>query len=164
MYTSDAIPQYTGPQPASSADLLPYKQDLFDFIIRKLWLQGRTSVRDPGNHQAACMYRGAEGARCAVGHLIDDKQYNPGFENQTVGDDGVCLALHRSGVCLDGDMVSFLNQMQKFHDVDLSWTIARWGPDGDPVACEGYMEAARQAGHVARLSKVNRRYIEELCA
>jgi hypothetical protein len=43
------------------------KQELFDFVLAAIRKQGRPSMN--GAH---CMYRAADGARCAAGHLIRD--------------------------------------------------------------------------------------------
>jgi hypothetical protein len=31
-----------------------------------------------------CAYRGADGMKCAIGHLIDDEDYVPGFEGKGI--------------------------------------------------------------------------------
>lgn len=52
-------------------------QEAFDKVVRGLRAQGRPSLE--GAHQ--CMYRNAEGLKCAAGMLIPDSEYKPSMEN-----------------------------------------------------------------------------------
>lgn len=42
-------------------------QEAFDTMVRKVWEQNRPSTWDNG----VCAYRGPNGTKCAVGHLIE---------------------------------------------------------------------------------------------
>lgn len=52
------------------------KQGLFDLIVSKVLEQGMPSA-DEGGY---CMYRGIEGRKCAIGHLIPDDIYDSKME------------------------------------------------------------------------------------
>lgn len=55
-------------------------QELFDQAWRGLAAQGWQSSWSDGR----CAYRGENGRRCAVGHLIHDDEYSPGMEGLEV--------------------------------------------------------------------------------
>lgn len=57
------------------------KQEVFNKVVLHLRQQGRPSLN--ANHD--CMYRGEDGTKCAIGCLIEDKDYNPDFEGQFFG-------------------------------------------------------------------------------
>lgn len=95
-------------------------QEAFDrvwdwFVVRKG--QKSTMVFDGG--ERGCAYRGADGARCAVGCLIPDELYNLSMEQTSITvllmDPGYGssppLRAHFSGVSQ-----SLLSEMQSAHD------------------------------------------------
>lgn len=49
------------------------KQETFDFVLTKIREQGRPSYSP---EEGTCFYRGPNGTKCAVGHLIPDEIYN----------------------------------------------------------------------------------------
>lgn len=55
-------------------------QEAFDIAARGVIGQGGPSV-DVG----MCVYRSANGRKCAAGHLISDQNYRDVFEGQTIG-------------------------------------------------------------------------------
>ena len=68
-------------------------QELFDTAVAGLASQGFERSMAPGKveedypeeiPEAVCMYRGEKGRRCAIGWLIPDESYDPGFEGQAV--------------------------------------------------------------------------------
>ena len=68
-------------------------QELFDAAVAGLASQGFERSMAPGKAnedypeeipEDVCMYRGAEGCRCAIGWLIPDESYDPSFEGQAV--------------------------------------------------------------------------------
>ena len=75
-----------------------------------LLLQGVKSVDIFGN----CRYRGDNGTKCFVGHLIADEHYTEDLEGYNIGDAGVRHALLCSGVNLDA--VDILAVGQAIHD------------------------------------------------
>jgi hypothetical protein len=52
-----------------STDTTKQMQELFDRAVKGILQQGK-----PSRASANCLYRGPEGAKCAVGHLISDEQ------------------------------------------------------------------------------------------
>lgn len=51
-------------------------QELFDKVVRAIVKQGRGSI----NSEGLCVYRGPDGLKCAVGHIIPDELYSPLIE------------------------------------------------------------------------------------
>ena len=89
---------------------LDTKQKVFDYVAKKLYDQGCTSVTTHGR----CMYRGVNGTKCAVGHLIPSNLYNSKME-------GLLFRVHQSSK--SERLKSFLNSnhdllhdLQKAHD------------------------------------------------
>ena len=62
------------------------RAEVFNYVIDHLRRQGALSMTGPSFFSAACAYRGAGGAMCAVGALITDDEYNPEWENERVCD------------------------------------------------------------------------------
>jgi hypothetical protein len=60
------------------ASLTP--QQIFDIVATHLRKQGRKSMYKNQIDDLSCAYRGQDGAKCAVGCLILDSEYNPRFE------------------------------------------------------------------------------------
>jgi hypothetical protein len=56
-------------------------QEVFDFVIEKLYRQGKQSknFNDEGGSQ--CVYRSDDGSKCAVGHLIPYDLYTSRIES-----------------------------------------------------------------------------------
>ena len=48
-------------------------QGIFDFVVPRLAVQGKRSRRSEDS--SLCSYRGPNGLKCAVGHLIPDSLY-----------------------------------------------------------------------------------------
>lgn len=89
-------------------------QALFDRVVLALRKQGRPSV---SSITAGCRYRGDAGARCAVGHLIDDAIYDDELEGRPVRDSAVAEALDKSfGRALTAREVDLLAWLQSAHD------------------------------------------------
>lgn len=87
-------------------------QEIFDKVVAHLRQQKVRSVE--GN---ACMYRGPEGLKCAVGCLINDDAYSHDLEGKVAGAIEVRCALLASGVPADdGDTIDMLRRLQNVHD------------------------------------------------
>lgn len=69
---------------------------LVDIAIQKVIEQGQPSAELRSNVKMACLYRGPNGTKCAVGHLIKDEFYNSDFEGKSVSDCMVTQALEMS--------------------------------------------------------------------
>lgn len=100
----------------------PSLQELFDRVVTALILQGRPALND-----GACAYRGEDGSKCAVGHLISDEVYRSyevaldpdmnRLEEKLVGHELVQAALAQSlGAKLDQRAVDMLSWLQVAHD------------------------------------------------
>lgn len=88
--------------------------DLLTRVAEYLLAQGRRSTDGRG----ACQYRGRDGTKCAVGCLIADEHYSPEFENRTIGDSSVRLALRASiGRALSAKEWRLLHKLQCMHDI-----------------------------------------------
>lgn len=53
------------------------KQDVFDYVVRKLYEQAAFSVDKNGD----CRYRSPNGNRCAIGYLVPNSVYSFSMEN-----------------------------------------------------------------------------------
>lgn len=53
------------------------RQKLFDLAYRGLHAQGWVKSESFGQ----CLYRGPNGLKCAIGHCMSDRAYNPDLEN-----------------------------------------------------------------------------------
>ena len=102
-------------------------REVFDKVSAHLLAQGRRSAAREGG---ACLYRGPDGLRCAVGCLIDDEHYDPSLEGQATGATPGCeettRALIESGVTCDREMLEMLEVLQDLHDEN---DPAEWATD-----------------------------------
>lgn len=64
-------------------------QEVFDFAVGKLIEQG-----GPATEDEVCVYRAANGNKCAFGHLIPDSLYKHSFENVTA--DGIIIRVAKN--------------------------------------------------------------------
>ena len=89
-------------------------QQILNFCVKKIVEQGGPSM----DQSDSCRYRGPNGAKCAIGHLIGDDEYLPAFEGNTV------LALSRNYSDIkfknfdltDCEVRILLVQLQEAHD------------------------------------------------
>lgn len=62
-------------------------QEMFDKAVAGLAAQGfRRSVLNEGELEECCQYRGPDGMKCALGHVISDEQYNRSIEGSRAHD------------------------------------------------------------------------------
>lgn len=91
------------------------KQLIFDTAYKGLAAQGFQRSVAPGEFFGGCRYRGGEGRKCAVGHLIPDDRYYYGIEGKSVNDREVLRLIEPSfGVSLFDHC--FLTSLQRAHD------------------------------------------------
>ena len=65
------------------------------------------------SRRQVCKYRGKDGARCAVGLFMTDREAKAGDASGS----GVFLILQRGGCAeLEGQQVGFMDEMQQAHD------------------------------------------------
>lgn len=96
-------------------------QEAFDVAAGGMLRQGLKSEAVVGEG-LQCAYRGAGGAKCALGHLMNDAAYDPMFDAQglTLNGSGgaqIQCALEASGVDVSAPrMFSMLSALQEIHD------------------------------------------------
>lgn len=81
------------------------RQETYDKVKKHLLCQGKKSVIN-GN----CKYRGQDGLKCAIGALIEDRDYDPDWDNRIGGVRASLLPILKD---LDTRM---LDQLQYLHD------------------------------------------------
>lgn len=90
-------------------------------IVRKvrdhLLAQNRKSVDPEANgFGESCAYRGPNGRKCALGCLIEDRNYAPGMEGFGIHSNFIQEALIASGIAMDKWTVRLLSRLQCIHD------------------------------------------------
>lgn len=127
--------------------------EILDFVENAIVEQGRASVYDCPNGKIECAYRGKDGAKCAMGVVIDDADYTPAFEGMRALD--VCNSI---GI-VDTKKSNLLSRLQSAHDnafreardeYDVSfvdafkykvWHVRNWLNNGaNPTDMRGYNE------------------------
>ena len=127
--------------------------EILDFVEKAIVEQGRASVYDCLNGKIECAYRGKDGAKCAMGVVIDDADYAPAFEGMRALD--VCNSI---GI-VDTTKRNLLSRLQSAHDnafreardeYDVSfvdafkykvWHVRNWLNNGaNPMDMRGYNE------------------------
>ena len=87
-------------------------QEIFDKSVIGVIKQGKKSLDLNG-----CAYRGFNGNKCAIGHLITDDHYNKKLEGCTAGEILVDNALEASiNTKLNDTLLSMLLDLQRAHD------------------------------------------------
>lgn len=89
--------------------LTDYQEDLAPLMktaIRKVIAQGKRSFS-----QGYCLYRGPDGTKCALGHLIPDELYTRDIEGKNI-----YAALNAIGLQLPLKAVRELGILQRCHD------------------------------------------------
>lgn len=97
-------------------------QQIFDKALFAIRAQGGPSMRE--TEPELCAYRGANGAKCAIGHFIPDSAYDPAFDVVGGGVRSAIRNLPQFGMALTGEgvdvsdpeVVEFLEQIQMAHD------------------------------------------------
>lgn len=85
------------------------KQEIFDKVFLGLKSQNFQLSFAEGQ---GCRYRGPNGLKCAIGHLISDEEYDPNMETHTVRELKYCLLNLIQGE----EMLEFLADLQCIHD------------------------------------------------
>lgn len=86
-------------------------QSLFNQATLGVWKQARCSTDAAGG---TCFYRGPNNVKCAVGHVIPDRLYDPRMEGNTVY---LVLRLDLSpGLAYLKPFTAFLDALQMSHD------------------------------------------------
>lgn len=92
---------------------------MLDHIEQKLLEQGCVSKNSHGN----CAYRGVNGVKCGIGHIIPDSVYRSGMDDPDSEDNSIAGILTRfkshlklDDVNINSDHLSFLADIQNSHD------------------------------------------------
>lgn len=92
------------------------KQKIFDRVYRAIVQQGRPSL----DKHSLIAYRGDNGDKCAIGHLLPDNVYNPYMENLNVsaimGTEDPDVEGVRNYLKANVGERSFLQDLQNAHD------------------------------------------------
>lgn len=97
-------------------------QTLFNISVQAIYRQGRASIAERTDGETPdCMYRAADGAKCAVGHLISNKWYTRDLEGHTADAEHVIEAIMDTWgmTCMDSSKTEVLNRLQGLHDLYL---------------------------------------------
>jgi hypothetical protein len=97
------------------------KQAVADFIVARMKEQRRGSAKfydEEGYRDEVemCLYRGPEGAKCAVGHLIPDRQYRKGMDADSGLPVEQLMLEYFPAYSEDTDKLYFLKHLQMAHD------------------------------------------------
>lgn len=113
------------------------KQEIFDKVYTELFKQGVPSV-DP---YGTCLYRGPNGTKCAVGHLIPDELYDEKMNKLGVDSlpDSVLQYIGANSENSFG-VLSLLRYLQDVHDMALTVSFALWHEEMQRVAKEYKLE------------------------
>ena len=90
-------------------------REIFDHIMDLLIQQNAKSQDAEGN----CLYRGDEGRKCAVGHIMDE--YNPLYENNGV------RTIVEANYANAASKITLLEVLQAVHDLQLpeEWPLIK---------------------------------------
>ena len=103
------------PEQNAHVKTLVDKQEIFDYVVNHLRQQGGPAL----NFYGDCAYRGGDDTMCAVGCLLADDEYVPGFEGTSAKE----LELpHRLREHAD-----MLDTLQGFHDLFDNWSFESEG-------------------------------------
>ena len=81
--------------------------------INAVIAQGAQSKND-----TECAYKGYDGLKCLVGHMIQDCYYHPELESKDISNADVVDAVEQSlGTCLNHKDLRILNNLQRAHDM-----------------------------------------------
>lgn len=120
-------------------------QEIFDTVAVALVKQGRPSIKAKRTWSHSCAYRGDDGAKCAVGHLIPDEHYTPEIEGSGVSCPYMQPVLEALGLSAHRPLLS---AMQGAHDatanmcVDDKVWLVEWAKDMRQVAQQHNLSTA----------------------
>lgn len=108
-------------------------QQVFDQVARHLLQQRRRAIKVDAGFGAKCRYRAPDGAKCAIGCLIGDLEYDPEFEGHSWPQ--LLERSKRLGYNLPAEHLELLKTLQGIHDGtdpdfwrgNLKVVAERWG-------------------------------------
>jgi hypothetical protein len=118
-------------------------QEIFSHVYAALLKQGVASYGEMTNCMTTsemCLYRGPNGTKCALGHLIPDEEYRLSMEGQSISDLDFGEDPYFN---MNDDRLGFLASLQGVHD--------RYMPRKDaPDADRSIDKWKREMGNLAR--------------
>jgi hypothetical protein len=90
---------------------LSSKQEIFDFVVNHLTMQGKQSVKLTWSGYD-CVYYGPDGNKCAVGCLIHEEEYDKRMENY----DALTIIKDFPSLSRLKDYSDMLEDLQGLHD------------------------------------------------
>jgi hypothetical protein len=106
-----------------STEMHQLAQQAFDKAWQRFVVEGAPqSLGFNSEGDARCAYRGVNGARCAIGLLIDDRDYQPEMEGRTANNLHHVGSLYHSPLVIaavsicDDDGYSLADRLQTAHD------------------------------------------------
>lgn len=103
-------------------------QEIYDKVAEALLKQGCASVGE----DSTCLYRGPNGTRCAIGHLMPDESYDLEFEGTIAA--GLPMTKLIPGIKKKN--LPLLYELQSAHDNWLVSNIEKWKIDMKRIAVE----------------------------
>ena len=100
-------------------------QEVFEFVVRKLFIQNEKCGYTNDKGEFKCMYR-YEGLKCAAGHVIEDDEYNVDMEDMAIS-----TVLSSYYKLKDLDLFTdVINDLQEIHDFS---PIESWFSNFDSI-------------------------------
>ena len=96
-------------------------QTIFTQVIQHLVRQDNVSLLCD---EDTCAYRGAGGAKCAVGYLISDKHYDDIIESNNLNSEEVIYSLTNTIGKLDEPAIEMLRELQNVHDFSYNYLVS----------------------------------------
>lgn len=103
------------------------KQEIFDKVYRELLRQ-----KVPSMHNGRCLYRGPNGTKCAIGHLIPDELYDEIFNRMSLLNLPQKVKNH---IGIEEDRY-FFGSLQTAHDIFLCESLDCWHNQMKQIAKE----------------------------
>ena len=100
-------------------------QETFDTVVNHLRKQNKRALKFDNGYEAGCMYRSEDGSRCAVGQLIEEKEYVPGFDDYKTSDNAFEFVVNK------GHNKELLHDLMTCHDSKL---VENWESEFKTVA------------------------------
>jgi hypothetical protein len=117
-------------------------QQLFDIAAPALLAQNARSERsnditdiDGEITEVICAYRGKDGLKCAIGHIIPDSIYQEKMEGRAVLELYTTYADFRTLISdeWDNELLTFLDKLQSVHD---NYEPQKWRSALSDLACD----------------------------
>jgi len=101
------------------------RQEIFDFVSEHLLEQGVEAVRKHSSGRDECVFRTEKGLKCAIGCLIPESEYRPGFEGRNFLEVARALPKHSALRRASVDHPTLLGGLMFVHDecVPSEWKV-----------------------------------------